>query len=135
MLRFKMLLAAAAASTLAAAALPAGAQSFHFGWNDGPPPPPSFQPAFDRSPPPGVDLRGREDRLGGWIGASAREGRIDGWQARRMFDDLRSVRDEERSIRDRQYGRLYPHQAWRLNGRLERISDRLRGAPHPAWRW
>lgn len=156
---FQLVLAAATASTLIAAALPASAQSWGpplGGGYDRPAPPRDFGPggpsrfddyrpqptAYDRGPPPPamVDLRGREDRLGEWLGRAAREHRIDGWQARGLFGDLRSVRDEERSLRDRQYGRLYPDQARRLNDRLDRIKDRLMGASdyaryEPRSRW
>ncbi len=128
---FKIILAAGAASILASAAMPAAAQS----WGA------YAQPRYDaaRYDAPRHDehrdfdrgfsndrLREREDRLAGWISSSAREGRIGDWQARRMFEALRSVKDEERSLRFQQRGRLFPDQSARLEDRLSRISDRLR---------
>ena len=123
---FKIILAAGAASILASAALPAAAQSWG-GYGPARYDAPRYDDHRDFDRGFGQDrLREREDRLSGWIANSAREGRIGDWQARRMFEALRSVKDEERSLRWRQNGRLFPDQSARLEDRLSRISDRLR---------
>ncbi|CAN5309022.1 hypothetical protein BH09PSE2_BH09PSE2_17610 [soil metagenome] len=121
---FKIILAAGAASILASASMPSAAQSCCFG---GYAPARYDAPRYDDHRDFGADrLREREDRLAGWIANSAREGRIGDQRARRMFDALRSVKDEERSLRWSQRGRLFPDQSARLEDRLSRISDRLR---------
>jgi hypothetical protein len=137
MIASKIALAALAASTVAAGALPAAAQSFDRGYAYAP----RIEVRIDddrRGFFLGADcLHEREDRLGEWIGRARAEGRLPDWQARRMWDALRSVKDEERGLRWRQGGRLYPDQFARLDARLDRLSFWLRDAQrdrHDDWR-
>jgi hypothetical protein len=125
-----ILLAALVAGVLAPAA--ASAQDTRWGRYDGPPPPPAPALGFVRygpPPPPGpgpdVRILERESRLEDWMRRGSHEGWLVGWRARRAWGDLRSIKAETHGG--------YGFDAYRVNRRLDRLSDFVRRAHDAPW--
>ncbi len=125
-----ILLAALVAGVLAPAS--ASAQDDQWRHHDGsPPPPPAFGfVGYGPQPPPGPgrDFRvlDRETRLQDWMRRGSQEGWLVGWRARRAWSDLRSIKAETRGG--------FEFDSYRINQRLDHLSDFVRRAHDAPWR-
>jgi hypothetical protein len=93
----------------------------------GPPPPPGYGPqgaGFWRDAPPGIHER--IDYLYRRIGDAQASGRLDRRDARRLYDQLTEIRNQEEHLRYRDGGQLYPQDREYLQGRLNDVSRQVR---------